>query len=126
MKRTVMVALLALLANAAPLGAQVQFDSGSDGSDGALTIADSTTFVLNMDLHPDGVFNYTDVTIGVGARLEVAPNVDNTPLVMLVQGDFTMSTGAVIDVAGGDSSLNIPGLGGPGGFDGGIGASRTS
>ena len=50
--RIVMMRILAVLsflglATSAPR-AQVVFDSGSDGSDGVLTIADSETLVLNM------------------------------------------------------------------------------
>ncbi len=121
MRRTILAIATILLAAVSPVGAQVNFDSGSDGSDGALVIADSETFVLNMNLFPDGILNYTSVSMGVSSRLEVEPNADNTPLTILVQGDFAMSSGASIDVAGGNSDRNIPGMGGPGGFDGGIG-----
>jgi len=37
------------------VGAEATFDSGSDGSDGALVLSASAT----MDLPPNGIFNFT-------------------------------------------------------------------
>lgn len=102
---------------------QAHFDSGSTGADGALTVADSTTFVLNMDAHADGVFNYTSVSIGVNATLQLEANARNTPLVILVQNNFTMSGGARILLNGSDGTIAggaMAGQGGVGGFPGGL------
>ncbi|MBI5154053.1 hypothetical protein HZA57_02355 [Candidatus Poribacteria bacterium] len=102
--------------------AQVHFDSGSDGSDGALDVPFGQTVVLNMDDNPDGVFQFTDVTIA--GTLAVEPNADNTPLVLLVQSDF-MLTGTM-SLNGAASTSTLPGAGGPGGFAGGNGVLFTS
>lgn len=123
MKSRITTLVAALIALPAIAAAQAHFDSGSDGSDGELIIANSETVVLNMDDNPDGVWNYTSVTMGSGSRLFVEANADNTPLVMLVQGDFIMSGDARINLAGTNGNNGagaIAGQGGAGGFQGGL------
>ncbi len=125
--RTLWTGLVMILAwGAATLAASAQglaFDSGSDGSDGELVVPDSTVQVLNMNdgLHDDGIYNFTSVTINAGATLEITPNDNNTPVVILVQNDFIMGCAAKILVNGRDGGIPNPGVGGPGGFDGGVG-----
>ena len=106
-------------------GAQAAgFNSGSTGADGALNVTTNTTLAMPEN----GVFNFTTVTVASGAILSFKKNVANTPVVMLATGDVSIA--GTIDVSGtasvsnspgvlGDTSL--PGIGGPGGFDGGRG-----
>lgn len=93
------------------------FDSGSDGSYGAINVAISTT--VTLDLPPDGVFRCTTINVGSSATLRFNRNPLNTPVVLLATGDVVVS--GIITVAGGDQSGALPGKGGPGGFDGGYG-----
>ena len=91
------------------------FDSGSDGSDGAFTMNGDTT----LDVPPDGIFNFTTVTI-TGGSLRFRRNALNTPVFILATGDISV-TNANIFVDGSVGTSNPPagGAGGPGGFDGG-------
>ncbi|MCG3197171.1 MAG: hypothetical protein GHCLOJNM_01655 [bacterium] len=95
------------------------FDSGSDGTDGALVIgAASGTVTLNVP-EPDGIFNFTTITIQHGATLMFTPNRLNTPVYMLATGDVNID--GDIDI-GGKNGTTVPpvgGQGGPGGFAGG-------
>ena len=97
-------------------GAQATFNSGSDGSDGPLLLAASTT----LDLPADGVFNFTTVEIKPGVVLTFNRNSLNTPVYILATGDITVD--GTIDVSGssGPADALAPGAGGPGGFDGGV------
>lgn len=99
------------------------FSSGSTGADGALNPAVSTVIALP----PDGVLNYTSVTIPAGVIVTFQPNAANTPVTMLATGDVTINgeinlngANGQNEVAGG-STLRIGALGGPGGFRGGNG-----
>src|SRR5262245_21188513 len=110
----------------APLGAQAM-NSGSTGADGAFSPTVSTT----VPLPPSGIFNFTTVTIPAGVTVTFQRNTTNTPVVVLAAGD--VSIGGSINVSGtpaantgaaGDGALGddgVPGVGGPGGFDGGRG-----
>lgn len=90
---------------------------------GALNPSSNTTVVLP----PDGVLNYTTVTIPAGVTVTFQPNSSNTPVTLLAQGDVTIS--GSINVSGNNAvpastsgSAVIPGsLGRPGGFAGGQG-----
>jgi len=92
------------------------FDSGSDGSMGALVVNANT----NFDLPPDGIFKFTTVTVNTGQTLRFNRNPMNTPIYLLATGDVIIN--GTIDVSGSGggfgASLN-GGAGGPGGFDGG-------
>jgi hypothetical protein len=113
-------------ASLAPFGARA-FDSGSTGADGAF----NPTVNTPVDLPPSGIFNYTSVTIPAGVTVTYRRNATNTPVVILVSGNVTITgtlnvSGAGSPAAGtagdgvqGDDAT--PGLGGPGGFDGGRG-----
>ena len=111
-----------LLGVALPAAAQFQFDSGSDGSDGAL---DVTTGTVTVDLPPDGVLNYTTVNVASGATLKFNKNALNTPAYILASGDVVVA--GTIDVSGQAGTLGstavfpLAGAGGPGGYDGGQG-----
>ena len=100
------------------------FNSGSNGSDGELNVISDTTLVLP----PSGIFNFTDVTVVEGVTLTFSKNAANTPVYILASGDVTVE--GVIDLDGQASPSTVdgditddrqPGVGGPGGFDGGLG-----
>ncbi len=114
---------------ASPVSAQT-FSSGSTGADGAFAPMADTT----LGLPPDGVLNFTTVTIPAGVTVTVARNAANTPVTLLASGDvsivgtlslngsiFTPGPGGFAGAIGGASG-NLPGEGlGPGG-----GAERTN
>ena len=100
---------------ATPLAAQT-VTCGSTGADGAFNPTADTTLALP----PSGVFNFTTVNISSGVIVTFTKNVANTPATILATGDVTI-TGA-IEVRGKNGTTSgIPGQGGPGGFDGGMG-----
>lgn len=103
------------------------FNSGSTGALGPLTVTSGT---VTLTTPPDGVFNYTTITIGGGATVRFTRNGANSPITLLATGDVTI-TNATIDVSGANGgaagfgqTFVAPngGVGGPGGFNGGAGA----
>ena len=111
---------------AVPVGAQT-FSSGSTGTDGVLDLAAVSCTDCVVQLPPSGVLNYTTVNVPGGKTLRFKPNLSNTPVMLLAQGDVTV--GGVVDVSQGaswflvdlqrnvnDVTLRLPG---PGGFYGG-------
>jgi hypothetical protein len=108
------VSFLAIVFVSAGAWAQ-NFDSGSDGSDGAFEMSQDTT----LDVPPDGIFNFTTVTI-TGGSLRFRRNALNTPVFLLATGDVSIANANVF-VEGVAGTANPPagGAGGPGGFDGG-------
>lgn len=119
----------ALLAFAA---AAQGFESGSTGADGAF----NPTVDRVVPLPDDGVFNFTSVNIPAGVTVRFERNTLNTPVRILVSGNATID--GVIDLSGQPSAPvgtavdgviaddGLPGLGGPGGFDGGRGGEPGS
>jgi hypothetical protein len=108
-------AMLLLYLNAASAGT---FVSGSTGADGAFNPTANTV----LQLPPNGMFNFTTVNIPSGVTITFKKNAANTPVYILATGDVTIA--GTIDVSGGSttsSTDNQPGIGGPGGFDGGYG-----
>ncbi|MCZ7639348.1 MAG: hypothetical protein M5U12_26900 [Verrucomicrobia bacterium] len=99
--------------SALPVSA-ADFDAGSNGSHGPLTITANTT----LDLPPDGIFHCTTLTVNQGVTLRFNKNPLNTPVVLLAQGDVTIN--GTIDVAGANGSGRHRRRGGRG-FDGGHG-----
>lgn len=97
------------------------FSSGSNGSLGAFAPGANTTVALP----PDGILNYTTVTIPAGVTVSFTPNAANTPVTMLATGDVTIA--GTVNLNGENStfvgaSSFLPGKpGGPGGFAGGAG-----
>jgi len=100
------------------------FDSGSTGADGAFNPASD----IELQLPPSGIFNYSTIDIPAGVTVTFARNATNTHVTLLASGDVTIA--GTIDVSGGDSPAvndtsqstdRDPGLGGPGGHDGGYG-----
>jgi hypothetical protein len=118
------IALLLMLIAGAPALAQT-FNSGSTGADGAFNPTAATT----LTLPPDGVFNFTTITIPSGVTVKFARNSSNTPVTLLASGNVTIN--GIIDVSGANGGAALigatavsgnGGLGGVGGFDGGNGA----
>lgn len=103
------------------------FSSGSTGSDGNLAPTVDTV----VTLPPSGILNYASITIPANVKVTFRKNVTNTPVVLLVSGNATIS--GTLDVSGataaasgtfGDGVLaddGNPGAGGPGGLGGGRG-----
>lgn len=103
------------LALAGPVLAQnVNFDSGSTGALGDVVITNETTIVLP----PDGVLHYKSLAIRNQAAVRFIKNAHNTPVYLLSQGDVVIE-GRIFVSGGGSAGQFGPGLGGPGGFDGG-------
>lgn len=100
------IAVLILLCLPLTAGA---FDSGSTGADGDLAPTDDVTLAMPLD----GVFNFQSVNIPAGVTVRFDKNASNTPVIWLVAGDVTID-GAVDVSAQGR-------IGGPGGYDGGLG-----
>jgi len=116
--------LLMCLGGFAPGFVWAAFDSGSTGVDGVFNPPAS----VEVQIPPSGIFNYTSVNIPAGVTVTYRKNANNTPVTMLVSGDVTIA--GAIDISGkpsqnvGTSLLadyTAPGVGGPGGFDGGRG-----
>ncbi len=106
--------------------AAVTFSSGSTGSLGAFAPASNTTVVLPAD----GILNYTTVTIPSGVTVTFQRNAANTPVTLLAQGDVSIA--GTISVKGDDAvpysgdNPSPPSLGGPGGFSGGQGGTKST
>lgn len=105
-------------------GAHAQVNSGSNGSDGALDFSSltnlgySTNIVINMADHPNGIYQYTYVTIPNNVTVTFIPNANNSPVTWLVQNSVIISGN--ISVSGQSATIYGPGtLGGPGGYRGG-------
>ena len=99
---------------------QAQVNSGSNGSDGAFN--PTTNIVINMADHPNGIYQYTSVTISNGVTVSFIPNANNSPVVWLVQNNCTIA--GTLSVNGMAITNNPPlgAIGGPGGWAGGNGA----
>jgi hypothetical protein len=102
-------------------GQNPTFNCGSNGSYGPMNITASTT----LQLPPDGVFHCTTVNVASGIVLRFSRNAQNTPVYILATGDVTLDGQIHVD-AGGSQLGNAPGLGGPGGFDGGTGSNELN
>jgi hypothetical protein len=112
--------------SAVSVGTQT-FPSGSTGADGALDLAAMSCTDCLVQFPLGGVLNYTTVNVPGGKTLRFNPNLSNTPVVLLAQGDVTV--GGVVDVSQdaawfvADPQRNVSNehvrLPGPGGFYGG-------
>jgi hypothetical protein len=132
MKRAQVTALAAALIAAGGLAPTAwAFNSGSTGELGAF----NPTVTTVVPLPPSGILNYTSVTIPVGVTVTFQKNATNTPVTILATGDVLIN--GTINISGtsaanvgtqGDGALGddgAPGLGGPGGYDGGRGGLPT-
>ncbi|MDD2273240.1 MAG: hypothetical protein PHP95_14415 [Desulfuromonadaceae bacterium] len=98
-----------------PCLAQAAFESGSTGADGPF----EPTASVAVQIPEGGVFNYTTVTIPTGVTVTYKKNSQNTPVTILATGDVAIN--GAISVNASTGNYLIPGVGGPGGFDGGQG-----
>jgi hypothetical protein len=100
--------------------AHATFVSGSTGVLGSFNPTGNTV----VTLPPDGVLNYTTITIPAGVTVTFTKNAANTPVYMLATGDVVIA--GAVNVSGTSGSSTDAGKGGPGGFDGGYGGSSYS
>ena len=135
-KTKLLTVLLAVTLGGSVLGAQT-FNSGSNGSDGALDLTGQTgTLVFNpasfnppLDSDHDNVYHFTTITIPATLTVRLAAEILGTkPVVWLATGAVQID--GVLDLAGGDG--NGPGApqvapsAGAGGYQGGLGGSAIS
>src|SRR6266853_5150494 len=92
MKHAKLSAVLCLLSTNALWGQT--FDSGSTGSNGVLDVTNNIT----LDLPPDGVFNFTTITVRANKTLSFRTTGLNTPVYLLAQGDVVVETGGQINL----------------------------
>lgn len=97
------------------------FVSGSTGADGAF----APTSDVVVQLPASGILNYTTMSIPAGVTVRYAQTT-KVPVVILTTGNANIA--GTIDISGGSSAdTNLGsiqfqgGLGGPGGYDGGLG-----
>jgi hypothetical protein len=117
-----------------PAASAVTFDSGSTcvneaDPDCLGPFAPSVNEIVALP--PDGILDYTTFTIPYGVTVTFTKNAANTPVIIrttgnvLIEGTISVSgTSAASSGTYGDGNLGDdgqPGLGGPGGFDGGYG-----
>jgi len=107
--------LALLIMWAGPVSAQT-FDSGSTGADGAF----APTQQVTVQLPPDGVFNFTTVSIPGSRVVQFTKNAANTPVTILATGDVTISGAIILDGSSGQTTGTVQRPGGPGGFPGGL------
>jgi hypothetical protein len=140
--------LLALLL-VAP--AVAQFDSTSDGSDGALVInrpdpdpnpneafvfefgPDDERFDRPLDPDRDNVYHFTTITVGPDVTVKLSDAKLDGPVYWLAQGNVVINGAIDLNGANGDSTMGdpntahrLPAVAGAGGFGGGVGSSRDS
>ena len=98
------------------------FSSGSTGADGAFNVGVGTT---NITVRPGGVYHYTTYNVPAGATVEYFRGTDNSPVVILTSGDVNIAGSVTVrgldGVTHGQSTAQLGGQGGPGGFKGGNG-----
>ncbi|MES9905409.1 MAG: hypothetical protein ABW168_22375 [Sedimenticola sp.] len=107
--------------------AATAFDSGSTGVDGAFSPTVNTT----LQVPPDGIFNFTEVSIPSGVTVGFNPNTSNTPVTILASGNVSVAGTLHVNGhwatnvgASGDGNVGddgIPGKAVPGGYAGGRG-----
>ncbi len=126
-----------------------QISVPGDGSDGALTVANSNTVTLNLTqatpvtggvgddylknnaanagkgvydpVRHAVVFKFTSVTLGTFATVNFTNHSTHAPVVWLVQGNVTIGASATVNMSGVATNFsNVPAEPGPGGFRGGV------
>jgi hypothetical protein len=71
---------------------------------------------------PNGIYQYTSVTISNGVTVTFIPNANNTPVIWLVQGKCEID--GTVDISGQSGNDVVGGIGGPAGFRGGNGGNQ--
>lgn len=127
------VVFAVLLCIGHPIQAQI-FNSGSNGSDGALNlttpgIIDFDPVALGLDQDGDGVYHFTTITIAAGVTVRLSARFLPGPVFWLASGPVQID--GFIDLNGqpGQDSGAIsraPSVPGAGGFVGGAGGTSTS
>lgn len=83
-------------------------------------------YYFDMTEKPDGIWNFTTITIPSGIEVRFTKNAGNTPVVWLATGEVLMN--GILRLDGEDAKVNSGAdnyaLGGPGGAPGGLGAIR--
>jgi hypothetical protein len=134
--RRSMVLIVVALAGAVTGFAQA-FNSGSTGSDGALSFTTPGTIDFDpvaLGLNPagDNIFNFTTVNIAAGVTVNMrASKLRERSVVWLASGAVTIAgtlslTGATGYPAGASGNLRVPAEPGPGGYPGGVGVDISS
>jgi hypothetical protein len=109
------------------------FSSGSNGSDGALSLTTPGTIIFDpkgltppRDTDGDNVYHFTTINIGPGVTVKLSSKVLSGPVHWLAQGNVTLN--GTIDLSGesghiitSNSSQRVPAAGGAGGYSGGVG-----
>ena len=112
-------------------GTAVSLAQFSSGSTGALGVLDPTANIV-ISLPPDGVLNYTTVSIRSGVTVTFTKNAANTPVTILATGNVTINGTLSVNGTNGQNgqdagyagaAVSTGGTGGPGGFRGGNGSS---
>jgi hypothetical protein len=128
--------LISILCSADVVLCQSQtFNSGSNGSDGALNFTTPGTIIFDpnaLGLHPavPNVFNFTTINIGSGVTVRLTGNVLAGPVYWLAQGAVTITGNIDASGASGYSLTDIsgdrvPAAGGSGGYSGGLGGNAS-
>ena len=96
----------------------------------------TTSVNTSIQLPPDGILDYTTFTVPQGVTVTFGKNANNTPVIIRTSGNVliegTISLNGTPATASGTAGGGVlgddgqPGIGGPGGFDGGYGGRTTS
>ena len=137
MKRSTLSATALLLGLAPILLGQV-FDSGSDGSDGPLSLTtpgeivfDPRAFPIPLDQDGDNIYHFTTIDIAEGVVVKFRANVVNGPVYWLAQGAVAIDgaldlNGEVGHPATSQPAIRLPSTPGSGGYAGGVGRFGSS
>src|SRR5713101_355998 len=104
--RTTLTILITLVSTiAVPFAEAQSFNSGSNGSDGALNLTTPGTIIFdpksfNPPLNPagDNIFNFTTINIAAGVTVKLTSKVLTGPIYWLATGDVTIA--GTIDLSG--------------------------
>ena len=117
-QRTMKLAGVALVLMALAVSSSwSQINTGSDGSDGVFN--PSTNTIIDMTSHPNGIYQYASVNVPSGVSVRFTPNVNNTPVVWLVQSNVTINGAVSVSGLPALQGAVVGGAGGPGGYRGG-------
>jgi hypothetical protein len=96
-----------------------------DGTTWSFAGGKAQTF--DMTDRPDGIWNFTTITVPAGVTVRFNKNAANTPVRWLATGDVTIDGTLILNGERGDRDLPVGTVarGGPGGFDGGRRAVRV-
>jgi len=128
------IAVFAILFNATQPAHAQSFDSGSNGSDGALNLTtpgtiefDPTSFSPPLDPDGDNIYHFTTINIASGVTVRLTAKRLNAPVFWLASG--TVQIDGIIDLNGErgqtlqeiiQSGSPFPSMPGAGGYPGGV------